>query len=106
MSRLGSGFGNIWRVIHFEYFFLLSDILFLLVSLLVPDHLQVLDLCFRSGRQSFFHTLFGLCVVLFELVAFGLVLDDVGLAHRKLGNGGFHFASQVSQPALELVDFL
>ena len=38
MPGLGSGFCDIRRVVHFEYFLLLSYVFFLLVPFFVPDH--------------------------------------------------------------------
>lgn len=103
---LSGGFGNIWRIIHFDNFLLPSYIFFFLIPLLVSDHFQILDLGLRSGRQSFFHTLLSLFIISLKILSFALVLNDIGLAHWQLRYGSFHFSCQISKSALELVDLL
>ena len=49
-SLVGSRLGRKRRIILLHHFFLHSDPSLFLVSLLIPDHFQILDLCLRSWR--------------------------------------------------------
>jgi len=95
-----------WWIILLHKFFLHSDSSFFLVSFLISDHLQVLYLSLGSRRQTFLHPLTSILENLLYLLSFFLILDDVGLTHWQLRNSCLHLASEISESALELVDFL
>jgi len=98
------GLGGKGRVVLLHQILLHPNPLLLFVSLLVSNHLQVLNLGFRSRRQPFLHPLLRIVQASLQLFPLGLELDNVGLAHRQLGNGCFHLSGQISESALELVD--
>lgn len=106
MTSLGSCLCDIWRIVHLEDFLLLSDVLLFLISLLVSNHFEILDLSLRSWWQAFFHSLFSLLVVTLKLISLLLVFDDVGLAHRQLWYGRLHLTREISQTWLKFVYFL
>lgn len=83
-SLVSSGLGGKRRVVLLHHFLLHSNSPFLVISLLVSDHLQILDLGLWGGGQPFLHSLPGLLPGHAQLLPFALELDDVGLAHGEL----------------------
>jgi hypothetical protein len=103
-SLVGSGLGREGRVVLLHQLLLHSDAALLIVSFLVSDHLQVLDLGLRSRGQTFLHSFLCVLVRFLQFLPLVLVLYDVGLAHAQLRYCRLHLAGQLSQTTLEFVD--
>ena len=82
-SLVGGGLCGERRIVLLHQLLLLSDVALLFVSLLITDHLQVLDLSFRCWWKAFLHSLLGIVQTALKLLTLVLELDDVGLAHGQ-----------------------
>ena len=69
------------RIVLLHHLLLHPDPSFFIISFLVSYHLQVFNLCFRSGRQTFFHPFSCPLKWALHFFSFILILDDIGLTH-------------------------
>ena len=103
-SVFGSSFCGERRITLLYHFSLHSYLSLLLISLLVSDHLEVLDLRFRSWRIAFLHP----CPCTFDsggkTLSLFSVTYSVSLTNCELGDNSFHLTCDVLESRLELVD--
>jgi hypothetical protein len=105
-TLVSSSLGRKGRIVLLHHLLLHADVTLLLVSLLIADHLQILDFGLGSRRKALLHTLASCLERALELFTLVLVLDYIGLAHGKLGDSSLHLACKVAQTRLEFVDLL